>query len=142
VPTNSQPKLMHGQIGKLYTEILKGSQTLRDRKASLRLLLNSQELQSSLHDAFDHFSRSIEIPFDFVRAAFANRSSPATFGGNLLQLAVTMMKQRSELDAREAVAIFDKLGFLSASCIMLDTVRNNIKGKGHKLYQILGTGLT
>ena len=116
---------MHDQIGKLSAEILRGSQTVRERKVSLRMLLNSQELQSYLQDAFDHFSRSIEVPFDFVQAAFANRSMPATFGGNILQLAVTMMKQNPDPNAR---VIFDKLSFLVASCIMLDAARNNIKG--------------
>jgi hypothetical protein len=90
------------------------------------MLLNAQELQSYLQDAFEHFSQTIDAPFDFVQAAFANRRIPITFGGNILELAVAMMKRQSRPSAR---AIFDKLSFFIASCIMLDAVRNTIKGR-------------
>lgn len=89
------------------------------------MLLNSHELQSYLQDAFEHFCRTIDVPFDFVQASFANRSIPTTFGGNILRLAFAMMKQETNPNAR---AIFDKLSYFLASCIMLDAVRNNIKG--------------
>jgi hypothetical protein len=99
---------------------------VRERKLSLRMLLNSHELQSYLQDAFEHFSRSVDAPFDFVQASFANRSAPTTFGGNILQLAVDMVKQEP---TPNAPVIFDKLSFFLASCMMLDAVRNNIKGR-------------
>lgn len=126
IPTNAHPGRLHDQIRKLYTELQNGSQTVRERKLSLRMLLNSYELRSYLQDAFEHFSRSIDAPFDFVQASFANRSIPTTFGGNILQLTLAMMKQESRPDAR---AILDKLSFFLASCIMLDAVRNSIKGR-------------
>jgi hypothetical protein len=92
---------MYDQVKKLRTEILRASQTVRERKISLRMLLNSQELESYLQDAFKHFSRSIDDPFDFVQVAFANRCIPTTFGGNILELAVAMKKRQSRPNARE-----------------------------------------
>lgn len=90
------------------------------------MLLNSHELQSYLQDAFEHFSKTTDAPFDFVQASFANRSTPTTFGGNILELIVAMMKREPKQDVR---GFFDKLSYFLASCIMLDAVRSNIKGK-------------
>jgi len=122
---NGRPNLISSQMQKLYAEIQRGTEIVRERKSSLRMLLNANELQSYLQDAFDHFSRTVEIPFDFIRASYSNRPIASDFGGNILRLAVALMKQEARPDGR---AIFDRLAFLVASCIMLDAVRNNFKG--------------
>jgi hypothetical protein len=123
---NGRPNLISSQMQKLYTEIQRGGEVVRERKLSLRMLLDVNELQSYLQDAFDHISQTVEIPFDFIRASYSNRPIASNFGGIILRLAVAMMNQETRPDGR---AIFNKLAFLVASCIMLDAVRNNFKGK-------------
>jgi hypothetical protein len=89
------------------------------------MLLSADQLQSYLQDAFDHYSRSLDIPFDFVQASFLHNPIPFDFGGSILKLAIAMLKEDKAPDAR---SIFKRLGNLIASCIMLDAVRHNIPG--------------
>jgi hypothetical protein len=120
-----QPNLVLEQAHKLYAEIEQGCRNARERKSGLRMLLDAEELQSYLQDAFDLYSQSLDIPFDFVQASFLHNPIPFNFGGNILKLAIAMMKEEKKPHAR---AIFSKLGNLVASCIMLDAVRHNIPG--------------
>jgi hypothetical protein len=89
------------------------------------MLLTADQLRSYLQDAFDHYSQSLDIPFDFVQASFLHNPIPFNFGGSILKLAIAMLKAEK---APDAAAIFKKLGNLVASCIMLDAVRHNIPG--------------
>jgi len=89
------------------------------------MLLSAEQLQSYLHDAFDHYSKSLDIPFDFVQASFLHNPIPFNFSGSILKLAIAMVQEVRNPDAR---AIFKRLGNLVASCIMLDAVRYNIPG--------------
>ena len=125
IPAEGRPKLIQEQIGKMYTEIKQGCQVSKERKAALGMLLNAEELQSYLQCAFDHFARTLDVAFDFVQASFFNNPIPLDFGGNILKLAINMMGQKEHTSGR---SIFDKLGNMVASCIMLDSVRYNIKG--------------
>lgn len=92
------------------------------------MLLNAVELQSYLHCAFDHFALTLEEAFDFVQASFLNNPIPMDFGGNILRLAIKMVAQHGHRrpDPRD---IFGRLSQLIASCIMLDSVRHEIRGK-------------
>jgi hypothetical protein len=89
------------------------------------MLLDAEELQSYLQCAFDHFARTLDVAFDFVEASFFNSPIPLDFGGNILKLAINMMEQE---DHPNGISIFEKLSYLVASCIMLDSARHNIKG--------------
>ena len=53
LPTDMQPNLVLEQAHKLYTEIEHGCQNVRERKSKLRMLLDAEQLQSYLQDAFD-----------------------------------------------------------------------------------------
>jgi hypothetical protein len=126
IPAEGRPKLIQEQTQKLYAEVSMGCQKSRERKESLRMLLDAEELQSYLQCAFDHFARTLDVAFDFVQASFFNSPIPLNFGGNILKLAINMMKLKEYTTAR---SIFDKLSNMVASCIMQDSVRHNIKGK-------------
>jgi hypothetical protein len=89
------------------------------------MLLDANGLQSYLQHAFDHYSITLDIPFDFVQASFLHNPKPSNFGGSMLRLAVAMAREEPRPKAR---TIFNKLGNLIASCIMLDTVRNKVLG--------------
>lgn len=114
------------QAQSLYREIDLACQSARQRKSELRMLLDAEEFQSYLSDAFDLYSQSLAEPFDFVRASFLHRPIPDNFGGNILKLAIAM---KDEGRGQTPKAIFNKLGNLVGSCIMLDAVRHNVPGK-------------
>jgi hypothetical protein len=98
------------------------------------MLLNSDELQPYLQYAFDHFSRDLETPFDFVQASFSNNPIPANFGGYILKLAINIMEVwKDHLDGPN---IFKELSFMVASCIMLDSARHRTLGPAEKASQI------
>jgi hypothetical protein len=126
IPAPGRPKLIQDQIEKLYGSISRGCGTVRKLKQSLRLLLDATELQSYLQYAFDHFAQTLDEAFDFVQASFVNSPIPTDFGGNILRLAIRMMDhQGADADAQ---AIFQGLSSMVASCIMLDSVRHEIRG--------------
>jgi hypothetical protein len=126
IPAEGRPKLIQEQIHKLYKEVCLGCKKSRERKESLRMLLDAEELQSYLQCAFDHFARTLDVAFDFVQASFFNSPIPLNFGGNILKLAINMMDLNEH---KTASSIFDKLSSMVASCIMQDSVRHGIKGK-------------
>jgi hypothetical protein len=125
IPAEGRPKLIQEQTLKLYEEIQLGCQKSRERKQSLRMLLDAEELQSYLQCAFDHFARTLDVAFDFVQASFFNSPIPLNFGGNILKLAINMMEMKENTTA---ASIFGKLSNMVASCIMQDSVRHDIKG--------------
>lgn len=78
-------------------------------------------MQSYLQHAFDHFSKTLDEAFDFVRASFANSPIPLDFGGNILRLALNVMEYKSRTKQRvEARSLFRELARMVASCIMLE----------------------
>ncbi|ORX97103.1 hypothetical protein BCR34DRAFT_524516 [Clohesyomyces aquaticus] len=133
MPQKSQPQLVETQTDKLYQEIQAACTLARNRKAELRMLLDAGELQSYLQFAFAHFSARLDVPFDFVQASFLNNPIPSDFGGSILKLAIRMMEQEDEPDAR---VIFGKLSCMVASCIMLDSVRHKIKGNADSIFPL------
>lgn len=96
------------------------------------MLLNSDELQPYLQYAFDHFSRDLVQPFDFVQASLANKPIPSHFGGNILKLAIDIMNVWQ--DRLDGPSIFTELSFMVASCIMLDSARNRTIGPAEKIF--------
>ncbi|KAL3429839.1 hypothetical protein BDV09DRAFT_202723 [Aspergillus tetrazonus] len=108
-------------IERLYEEVKIACRKSREAKHKLRMLLNSDELQPYLQYAFDHFSRDLEMPFDFVQASFANSPIPSDFGGNTLKLAINILDGWS--DCLDGLAIFRELSYIIASATMLDSAR-------------------
>ena len=109
----------------MYLDIERGCRLARNTKAQTRMLLNAFEFQAYLNHAFDHFCSTIDTPFDFVECSYLTSRLSTTFGESVLALAVEMAKTKPR---PRVSAIFEKLGRLIASCIMMDTLRNNLKG--------------
>jgi hypothetical protein len=127
VPETGRPNLIAKQITELTANIRWACQMSGRRKGDLRMLLNAEDTQSYLQYAFDHFSKSIESPFDFVQASFAHSPIPDDFGGNILKLAVQLMEAWK--DRATPQPIFEELAAVVASCIMLDATRHQILGR-------------
>ena len=90
--------------------------------------LDVEDLQSYLQEAINHFSDTLESPFDFVQASFRSSPIPPDFGGNILKLALhitELMKSEQKMDANR---VFSELSYMVASCVMLDSARHNNKG--------------
>lgn len=132
IPGNGRPKLMKDQMEKLYKEISYSTDAAKKSKRELRMLLDSEELQTYLQFAFDHFSNNLDQAFDFVQASFIYNPIPSDFAGNILKLAVSMMEVwQNKLDGE---GIFRELSHMVASCIMLDSTRNKTRGMNIATY--------
>lgn len=127
IPTTGRPNLIAKQINDLTANIRSACQVSGRRKGDLRMLLNAEDMQPYLQYAFDHFSKSIESPFDFVHASFAHSPIPDDFGGNILKLAVQLMEAWK--DRAGPRPIFEELAVVVASCIMLDATHHGILGE-------------
>lgn len=135
IPAAGRPKLIQEQVEKLYHAIDEGCKLTRDRKRSLRMLLDTAELQSYLQCAFDHFAQTLDIAFDFVQASFINNPIPFDFGGNILRLAISIKERQTPSNGRaDPKAIFEELSTMVASCIMLDSVRHEIRGNAERIF--------
>jgi hypothetical protein len=92
------------------------------------MLLDVEDLTEYLQEAFNHYSNTLNSPFNFVQASSRNSPIPPNFSSNILKLALDMMtilKPEKQIEARR---IFFELSFMVASCIMLDSARKNYKG--------------
>ncbi|KAF2420198.1 hypothetical protein EJ08DRAFT_690440 [Tothia fuscella] len=132
VPEEDRPRLMQDQVANLYHGILTASIAARNNKARLCMLLDVEDLQAYLEHALSHFSGTLDFPFDFVQASFINSPIPPDFGGNILKLAINIMDVwKGEADGAE---IFQALSYMVASCIMIETTRNNKPGAADQVF--------
>ncbi|KAL1847964.1 hypothetical protein Daus18300_013767 [Diaporthe australafricana] len=126
--------LMDEQAGKLMELVRARCAASHAAKRQLRMLATAEKLQVYLQAAYDHFTKSLDAPFDFVREALRKFPIPRNFQGNVLSLAIAIRdnstKEALKEDARQ---IFLAMGPMIASCIMLDAVRQNLLGTAARL---------
>ena len=119
---------MEEQIVKLYGATLTACVAARSARNNLRMLLDVEDLQNNLVEAFNHYSSTLESPFDFVQASFRNSPIPPDFGGNILKLALNIMDIWKHDKTVSGLRIFAELSYMVGSCIMLDSTRHKNKG--------------
>lgn len=126
--------LMDEQAGKLMELVRGRCAASHAAKRQLRMLATAEKLQVYLQAAYDHFTKSLDAPFDFVREALRKFPIPRNFQGNVLSLALAIRdnstREALKDDARQ---IFLAMGPMIASCIMLDAVRQNLLGTAARL---------
>jgi len=127
IPRKGRYALLNEQVAKLNTQIKRRCDESRQTKKRSHLTLNAEEFQAALSVGFDHFSRSLDEPFDFVETSSKLNPMSTDFGGNILRLALAIRK--SKMTGASGAEIFQHLGPMVASCVMLDYVRHHIKGK-------------
>ncbi|KAK1658449.1 hypothetical protein BDP55DRAFT_758767 [Colletotrichum godetiae] len=88
VPSRGRYMLMDDQMEKLFELINKRCQVSLLTKKHVRMLATADKLQVDLHVAYDHFSRDLDTPFDFVKEALKHNPIPQDFSGNILNLAI------------------------------------------------------
>lgn len=131
IPIRGRYMLMDNQMEQLFQLINKRCQRSLMDKKQLRMLANADKLQIYLRAAYDHFSRDLSIPFDFIKEALKHNPIPQDFGGNILDLAISISQNSSEIAQQGGTTarIFEKMVPMISSCIMLDSVRQNLLGK-------------
>jgi hypothetical protein len=126
IPRKGRYILLNGQVAKLNSQIKRKCDESRQTKKLLRFNLNAEEFQAALSVGFDHFSHSLDEPFDFMDTSFKLNPTPKDFGGNILRLALAI--KNSKEGGGSGTEIFQHLAPMVASCVMLDYVRHHIKG--------------
>jgi hypothetical protein len=129
IPTHGRYMLINEQVGKLHAEIRKCCQAAYWTKKRVRMLSNDEKLQVYLQSAFDHFSQNLNKPFDFVKEAIKNNPIPRDFGGNILKLAIAVKDHNRFIDQHDGPKIFRELSHMVASCLMLNSARQDLLGK-------------
>ncbi|KAG8162296.1 hypothetical protein KVR01_008061 [Diaporthe batatas] len=141
--------LMDAQAGKLMGVVRARCAEGHAARRRLRMLATAERLGVYLQAAYDHFTRSLDAPFDFVREALRKFPAARNFQGNVLSLAVAVRDNSNNnhnksalVGAREdgggdddvdARRIFLAMAPMIASCVMLDAVRQNLLGTATRL---------
>ena len=119
--------MIHEQAEMLYDCIRSSCDQSHATKQPLRMLLDVEDLQAYMECAIDQLSQSLKDPFDFVQASIVNSPIPFNFAGNILKLAISITQNwNGEIDAE---GLFRYIGFMVASCIMLDSSRHKKSGR-------------
>ncbi|KAH9908286.1 hypothetical protein F4778DRAFT_716781 [Xylariomycetidae sp. FL2044] len=157
VPDHEQYLRMDGQVEKLHAEIRAACADSQNTKKQARMRMNADELDELFQKAFEHFSKSLDSPFDLVEAARKDAAIPRDFGGNITKLAVTIRDNMERVRPGDADGgkeetrekgvgkieghqtsvrdIFRPLGLMVASCILLECSRGNWKGSATELFR-------
>ena len=92
------------------------------------MVLDVEDLQNYLRDAFSVFAQGLEASFDFGKASLRNAPIPAGFGGNIFKLLLAISDKWKGDCGVSADQILTELSYMVASCIMLDVARHKNKG--------------
>ncbi|KAF2735254.1 FabD/lysophospholipase-like protein [Polyplosphaeria fusca] len=129
IPIKGRYQLLHDQVVRLRDAITNSREMSFRTKRQSNMLSSADELHVYLQSAFSHFSRTLEVPFNFVEVSLTSNPIPDDFGGHILQLALAAQLRCT----RPGRYIFDKLEYPIASCVMLDCVRYR-KGQPEDLF--------
>ena len=125
IPEKGRPGQVHRQYRILFEQITHAARRSETKRIAARLLLTSAQFNPYLQIAYEHFSRTLEVPFDFFKASQAftepSQNTNPILGLIRSYLAVWPMATSQEL--------LNKLSPLIASSIMLDVVRQQLPGK-------------
>lgn len=126
LPQKSRAQLMHEQCGVLYKAIFKCCEESMETKKERRMLPDADEFGLYISLAFDHFSESLELPFDYVEASLKHQPPPVSLADNIINFARMIANQDPQLQIAQ---LFTKLAPMVASCLMLDSARKQRMGK-------------
>ncbi|KAI1385436.1 FabD/lysophospholipase-like protein [Hypoxylon trugodes] len=134
IPYKGSYMLMHEQAGKLCSLINDRCKASYLRKKQVRMLANTEKLQFYLQAAYDHFTKDLNTPFDFVKETLRHSPISRNFEGNILNLALAIKDRSTEpLLSNDVEQIFRAIGPMIASCVMLDAVRQHLPGSASRL---------
>ena len=135
MPRKPRYMFIDRQVARLHDEIRASCSASFRAKRKARMVTNSEELNIYLQSAFEHFTRTLTTPFNFVAVSLLNNPISYDFGGHMLQLANTIAAQEpfESADSSRSSWIFESMCAMIASCIMLDCARYR-KGRVEDLF--------
>lgn len=134
IPYKGSYMLMNEQAGKLTDLIRDRANVSHQRKRRVRMLATPEKMQFYLHAAFDHFTQDLDTPFDFIKETLKHSPISRNFEGNILNLALAVRDRASNVQIRsKGENIFRAMVPIIASCVMFDTVRQNLLGTASRL---------
>jgi hypothetical protein len=125
--TELETTLLIRQYYRLHKAITDATNTACSYRRNSEILMNSDELDSFLADAFNHFSYHPNIPFNFLSAAFKRNPVRSTFATHILDMAILMM--HSDIPYKSSGEVFQELSEFVASCILLEVCRKSYPQK-------------
>lgn len=129
IPCAEQPpSLIRAQYTKLHQEIALASATSAGRRKEAGLLLSSEEMECYLQNAFEHFSKDANEPFNFLNTALRNNPIAATFADHITKVATVF--SRTKPQPEYGTKVFEHLAPLVASAIFLGATRNRLPHRG------------
>jgi len=117
--------LIDQQVEKLHQQISMRCDAAFYAKERARMLPSADELNTYLQAGFSHFSKRLDVPFNFIEISVRNNPVPQNFEGHVLNIAAAIQRN---LEYDDPAYIFEHLSPLVASCILLDCVRQRRPG--------------
>lgn len=127
LPEKSRYELMYQQRDALREVITDRCQQSFQKRKDVSILPDVDEFGMYLSLAFDHFSQTLEKPFDYVKASIQYRPPPETLEENLLEfvlLVAESLKCEGEIER-----LFNAITNIVASYLVLDSARKQRMGK-------------
>ena len=126
VPVKGRYMLADVQINKLHQRIVSDCDASFRAKNDAHMLSNADELNTYLQAGFDHFTTKEDEAFNFIEVALKNNPIPRDFGDHILGMAARI---RLITGVRDGPELFQKLSYMVASCIFIDSIRQRRPGK-------------
>lgn len=133
IPAKPRYTTIDEQVGKLQQIIKSNCEESFRSKRRARMLTNAEELNTYLQSGFDHFTRHLDIPFNFMQISLLRNPIPNDFGGHILQLCTTISSRQPNHQHGRISWIFEKMSVMLASCVLLDCARFR-KGRVDELF--------
>jgi hypothetical protein len=125
IPAKGRYMLIDQQVEKLHQQISMRCDAAFYTKERARMLPSADELNTYLQAGFSHFSKRLDVPFNFIEISVRNNPVPQNFEGHVLNIAAAIQRN---LEYDDPAYIFEHLSPLVASCILLDCVRQRRPG--------------
>ena len=126
MPEKNNFDLLDHQRRSLYDTIYEECNNSHLVKLQAQMLADADDLQLYLQSAFDHFSESLDRPFDFIAASVKNSPISQDLSGHVVCLADLVAR---EIRAGTTNIVFDEITDFVASCIRLDAARKHLLGQ-------------
>lgn len=134
LPEKSRYALMHQQRNALREVLNECCEKSFDKRQDLGMLPDVDEFGMYLSLAFDHFSQTLDEPFDYVKASIQNRPPPSSLKDNIFEF-VLLVAEIFRLEGN-VFTLFNTITKIMASYFMLDSARQQRLGDSPVLLSI------
>ncbi|KAF2475025.1 uncharacterized protein BDR25DRAFT_280671 [Lindgomyces ingoldianus] len=117
IPDDKNLFLLSKQVSQLHTTIADRCEKAYLSKKRARLLSSAEDFSFYIQQAFNHFSRKLDRPFDFKVYSLRRNPIPQNLGDYILRVAIAIQESSPHETGQW---IFEKLSFMVASCFLYD----------------------